>query len=138
MHYRNPKLTVDGIIREDKKVLLIKRKKEPFRNMWALPGGFVEYGERVEDAVKREVKEETGLDVKIKRLFGVYSDPDRDPRGHTVSIVFVLEIVGGDLRGGDDASDARFFPLNSLPDLAFDHRKILDDFVRDEDDMPKL
>lgn len=130
MRYKNPKLTVDGIVKRDEKVLLIKRKKEPFKNMWALPGGFVNYGEKVEDAVIREVKEETGLDTRVERLFGVYSDPDRDPRGHTVSIVFVLQIVGGELRGGDDACDAKFFPLDDLPELAFDHSRILSDFRR--------
>ena len=130
MRYKNPKLTVDGIVESDKMVLLVKRRKEPFKNMWALPGGFVNYGEKVEDAVIREVKEETGLDTRVERLFGVYSDPDRDPRGHTVSIVFVLQIVGGELRGGDDACDAKFFPLDNLPDLAFDHSKILSDFRR--------
>lgn len=130
MRYKNPKLTVDGIVKRDEKVLLIKRKKEPFKNMWALPGGFVNYGEKAEDAVIREVKEETGLDTRVERLFGVYSDPDRDPRGHTVSIVFVLQIVGGELRGGDDACDAKFFPLDDLPELAFDHSRILSDFRR--------
>jgi len=130
MRYKNPKLTVDGIVERDERVLLVKRRKEPFKNMWALPGGFVNYGEKVEDAVIREVKEETGLDTRVERLFGVYSDPDRDPRGHTVSIVFVLQIVGGELRGGDDACDAKFFPLDNLPDLAFDHSKILSDFRR--------
>jgi len=130
MRYKNPKLTVDGIVERDERVLLVKRRKEPFKNMWALPGGFVNYGEKVEDAVIREVKEETGLDTRVERLFGVYSDPDRDPRGHTVSIVFVLQIVGGELRGGDDACDAKFFPLDDLPDLAFDHSRILSDFRR--------
>ncbi len=130
MEYKNPKLTVDGIVVRENSILLVKRKKEPFKGMWALPGGFVNYGEKVEDAVVREVKEETGLDTEIERLFGVYSDPDRDPRGHTVSIVFILREVGGRLEGGDDASEAKFFPLNNLPELAFDHSKIISDFRR--------
>jgi len=139
MQYRNPKLTVDGIVFEDGKVLLIKRKRDPFKGRWALPGGFVNYNEKVEDAVVREVKEETNLETEIDYLFGVYSDPDRDPRGHTVSIVYVLKRRGGTLRGGDDAEDARFFPLDELPELAFDHGKILSDFRRKiSDDVSKM
>ncbi len=139
MQYRNPKLTVDGIVFEEGKVLLVKRKREPFKGRWALPGGFVNYNERVEDAVVREVKEETNLETEIDYLFGVYSDPDRDPRGHTVSIVYVLKRRGGTLRGGDDAEDARFFPLDELPELAFDHGKILSDFRRKiSDDVSKM
>ena len=75
----------------------------------------------------REIKEETGLDAKIKKLFGVYSDPNRDPRGHTISIVFILE-GKGKVKGGDDAEEAKFFELKKLPPLAFDHKKIVDDF----------
>ncbi|RKX48535.1 MAG: ADP-ribose pyrophosphatase, partial [Thermotoga sp.] len=86
-----------------------------------------------------EVKEETNLETEIDYLFGVYSDPDRDPRGHTVSIVYVLKRRGGTLRGGDDAEDARFFPLDELPELAFDHGKILSDFRRKiSDDVSKM
>ena len=109
MNYKSPKLTVDGVIIKNEKILLIKRKKQPFERKWALPGGFVEYGEKTEDAVIREVFEETGLKTKINHLAGVYSDPDRDPRGHTVSIVYVLDICGGELKSGDDASETKFF-----------------------------
>ncbi len=123
--HRNPALTVDGVLIEDGKILLIRRGREPFKGRWALPGGFVEYGERVEDAVIREFREETGLETEIIRLVGVYSDPDRDPRGHTVSIVYILKRTGGELRVGDDASEARFFPINELPEMAFDHGKII-------------
>ncbi len=128
--YRNPALTVDGVLIEDGRILLIKRGREPFKGKWALPGGFVEYGERVEDAVIREFREETGLDTEIKGLVGVYSDPKRDPRGHTVSIAYLLERKGGELKGGDDASDAAFFPIDDLPELAFDHAKIIGDALR--------
>ena len=130
MQYRNPRLTVDGIVIKNNQILLIKRKKEPFKGKWALPGGFVNYGERVEDAVVREVMEETGLTTSISSLFGVYSDPDRDPRGHTVSVVYILEPVNGEPKGGDDASEARYFPLENLPELAFDHSKIISDYRR--------
>ena len=127
MDFKSPKLTVDGIIIEDKKILLIKRKNNPFKEKWALPGGFVEYGEKTEDAVIREIFEETGLKTKIKDLIGVYSDPDRDPRGHTVSVVYLLDVYSGVLKSGDDASEARFFDLKDLPELSFDHDIIIKD-----------
>ena len=120
-----PRLTIDAIIkRKDGSIVLVKRKNEPFKGMHALPGGFVEYGETVEQAVLREVKEETGLEVKILKLLGVYSDPKRDPRGHTVAVAFLCAEESGELRAGDDAAGASSF--KEIPDkLAFDHRKIL-------------
>ncbi|MCD6383745.1 MAG: NUDIX domain-containing protein [Thermoplasmata archaeon] len=120
-----PSLTVDGVVVKGKEVLLVRRANDPFRGMWALPGGFVNYGERLEEAVIREVKEETGLDCSVKRFIGFADKPDRDPRGHTISAVFLLEVRGGEIKGGDDASEARFFPLKDLPPLAFDHAEIL-------------
>jgi len=129
MNYKSPKLTVDGIVLEDERILLIKRKNQPFKGKWALPGGFVEYGEKTEDATVREVLEETGLKTKINHLAGVYSDPKRDPRGHTVSIVYVLDIFSGELKSGDDACDAKFFDLKNLPDLSFDHEGIIIDIL---------
>ncbi len=128
--HRNPALTVDGVLIEDGKVLLIRRGREPFRGKWAFPGGFVEYGEKVEDAVIREFREETGIDAEIIDLLGVYSDANRDPRGYTVSIVYLLKKKGGEIRGGDDASEARFFPIDELPEMAFDHGKIVRDAIR--------
>lgn len=130
MKYNSPKLTVDGVAIKDKKILLIKRKKQPFKGKWALPGGFVEYGEKTEDATVREVLEETGLKTKISRLIGVYSDPDRDPRGHTITVVYLLEICNGSLKSGDDVSDVKFFDLNHLPELSFDHEDIIKDVLR--------
>lgn len=132
MNYKKPSLTVDGAVVKNNEILLIKRKNNPFKNKWALPGGFVEYNENVEDAVIREIKEETGLNTKIKKLVGVYSDPNRDPRGHTVTIVFSLELLDGNLKGSDDAVDAKFFDFNNLPDLAFDHDKIIRDIRREK------
>jgi 8-oxo-dGTP diphosphatase len=128
--YLHPAVAVDGIIEKDNKILLIKRKNPPFKGCYALPGGFVECGETVEDAVIREIREETGLITKVKSLLGVYSSPDRDPRGHVISIVFILDVVGGQLKAGDDAKEAEFFDLNNLPKLAFDHEKIIKDYMR--------
>jgi len=126
---KKPGIAVDGVLIKDNKILLIKRKNEPFKGKWALPGGFVEYGEKVEEAVLREFEEEVGIKARIKKLLGVYSDPARDPRGHIISIVFLLE-AEGEPKAGDDAADAKFFSLDKLPPLAFDHEKIIRDAVR--------
>jgi 8-oxo-dGTP diphosphatase len=127
--YKNPALTVDTIIIDDGKVVLIKRLNEPYKDHWAIPGGFVEYGEKVEDAAIREAKEETGLDIELIKLVGVYSDPNRDPRGHTVTVAFTSKITGGKLKSDSDAKDAKFIEIESISDmdLAFDHKKILKD-----------
>ena len=130
MEYKSPSLTVDGVIIKDNKVLLIKRRNEPYKDKWAIPGGFVEYGEKTEDAVIREIKEETGLEAKIDGLIGVYSDPDRDPRKHVVSIAYLLTDIKGKEKGGDDAKEAKWWYINDLPDLAFDHHNILDDALK--------
>ena len=130
MEYKNPKLTVDGIILRDNKILLVKRKNEPFKGKWSLPGGFVDYGETVENAVVRETIEETNIKTKIKELLGVYSSPNRDPRGHTVTIAFLLSVISGEAKAGDDAEEAKFFELEELPDLSFDHGKIINDAIR--------
>ena len=125
-----PWLTVDAVVPRGGSLLLVKRGRYPFEGMHALPGGFVEADETVEEAVVRETLEETGLRTKAVRLLGVYSDPGRDPRGHTASVVFELAITGGRLHGGDDAADAGFFEAGRLPPLAFDHQKIVSDFLR--------
>ncbi|MFO7983767.1 MAG: molybdopterin-guanine dinucleotide biosynthesis protein B [Desulfuromonadales bacterium] len=124
--YRNPFPTVDIIIRQGDRIVLIERKNEP--KGWALPGGFVDYGESLEHAARREAEEETGLELKALRQFGAYSEPNRDPRQHNISFVFTAE-GDGHLRGGDDAARARFFELNDLPEsLCFDHDRILSDY----------
>ena len=126
---RTPLLAVDAlIVRRNGCIVLVKRKKPPYEGYWALPGGFVEYGETVEDAVIREVKEETGLDVEIKGLIGVYSRPDRDPRGHVVSIAYLTSEVGGRLRGSEETEIGEFDVIPNK--LAFDHREILSDGVK--------
>ncbi|MCK4667522.1 NUDIX hydrolase [Candidatus Dependentiae bacterium] len=129
--FRNPVPTVDGIVEFPKGILLIHRKNSP--HGWALPGGFVDYGESVEDAVIRELFEETGLKVELKELFHVYSNPNRDPRQHTLSVVFILNLseVNQKPIAGDDAGDVGFFKLNNLPDeIAFDHKKIIEDYFK--------
>jgi 8-oxo-dGTP diphosphatase len=131
---KTPYLAVDGVVRlwdgeRFKGIVLVERRYEPLG--YALPGGFVEVGETVEKAVLREVKEETGLDAQIVKLLGVYSEPNRDPRFHVVSVVFVLDAYG-EPKGGDDAKKAVVFPLEDLPfdKIVFDHAKILKDFLR--------
>ncbi|MCI4336320.1 MAG: NUDIX hydrolase, partial [Thermoplasmata archaeon] len=106
-------------------VLLIRRRHPPWKGWWALPGGFVEIGESCEQAVSREVREETGVRARPVGLVGVYSAPHRDPRAHIISISYRLAMVGGTARGGDDAAVARWFRLDKLPRLSADHRQIL-------------
>ncbi len=120
-------LTVDAIIPYKGGIVLVKRKNDPYKGLYALPGGIVEYGERVEEAVVREVLEETGLRCEVKKLIGVYSDPKRDPRGHFVSVCFLMETVSGELKASSDAEDVKVFNLKNLPKLAFDHEKMIKD-----------
>ena len=129
--YRNPLLTVDIIIRLDRiKILLIERQNPPLG--WALPGGFVDYGESLEKAARREAEEETSLEIFDLEQFRAYSDPGRDPRHHTVTVVFSAKALG-EPHAGDDAKNVGVFELGYLPDnMAFDHRKILRDFARDK------
>lgn len=127
--YLNPTPTTDVVIHHpDKGIVIIKRKNEPFG--YALPGGFIDDGEQAENAARREMLEETGLDVELKGLLGVYSTPDRDPRQHTLSVVFVGEAKNPDaIHEGDDAASARFYRLDELPaPMAFDHARIISDF----------
>lgn len=127
MQWKSPAITVDAIIIKDYAILLVQRKHEPFQGLWALPGGFVEYGETTEHAVVRETREETGLETTVHGLLGVYSNPNRDPRGHTITIAYLVIPVSGDLIAGDDAASVRFFKSNQLPKLAFDHAEIVKD-----------
>jgi 8-oxo-dGTP diphosphatase len=128
--YPGPSLAVDAVWIRGGRVLLVRRGRPPFRGSWALPGGFVEIGETVEAAVLRELREETGLLGRRGPLLGVYSDPKRDPRKHTVSVVFRVTGRGGRPRGGDDAASAEWVPLDPFPRLAFDHERILRDAIR--------
>jgi 8-oxo-dGTP diphosphatase len=125
-----PLLTVDTLILYEGKIVLIKRRNPPYRDHFALPGGFVEVGETVEAAAAREAKEETGLDIKLVKLLGVYSDPSRDPRGHTVSVCF-LATGSGNLKAGSDAKDIKLSCIKEIPELAFDHNKIIEEAKSD-------
>lgn len=130
--YRNPVPTVDLIIsmptgENAEGVVLISRKNPPYG--WALPGGFVDYGETLEAAAVREAREETTLRVTLERQFHTYSDPSRDPRQHTITTVYIAHAEGTP-KGRDDAREARVFALDDIPEkLAFDHRRILDDYL---------
>jgi ADP-ribose pyrophosphatase YjhB (NUDIX family) len=127
--YRNPIPTVDIIIEIDKKgIVLIKRKNPPLG--WAIPGGFVDYGESLEEAASREAKEETNLDVDLIRQFHTYSDPSRDPRHHSISTVYIAKALGIP-QAKDDAIEIGIFTEPNLPDeIAFDHRLILNDYFK--------
>lgn len=124
--FPNPLLTVDIIIEVGGRMVLIERKNPPYG--WALPGGFVDYGESLENAAIREAREETSLEVELTEQFHTYSDPRRDPRHHTVSTVF-LAAAQGEPRAADDAKTARLCDEHDLPDpIVFDHRQILRDY----------
>lgn len=130
--YKNPKPTVDIATIDGKRVILVKRGRDPFKGSWVLPGGFIEYGETVEDAARREMFEETGVQVELVDILGAYSNPARDPRSHHISTVFIARPLKGDLRAGDDADDAVWRDLDSIKhgDLAFDHDQIVSDLKR--------
>lgn len=123
-----PPCTVDAVLVDERdRVLLIERRNPPYG--WALPGGFVDPGERMDEAARREVHEETGLDLEGLFQFATYSDPDRDPRGQTISTVYGARPIG-EPRAATDATRTAWFPLTDLPETAFDHGQILRDYRR--------
>jgi 8-oxo-dGTP diphosphatase len=134
--YKNPTPTVDAIIQKNSQILLVKRKKDPFKGYLVLPGGFVNEGERVEDAAKREIKEETSLDIELIGILGVYSEPKRDPRGHIMSTVFIGKISESsdkiDALAQDDAVAIEWLNLEEVDNtrFGFDHKKIISDYRR--------
>ena len=131
--YRIPSVTADiFIFDDDLNFILIKRKNDPFKDCWALPGGFVEYGESVETAAIREAKEETNIDVELKDLVNVYSEPDRDPRRHTITVAYTAKGDMGSRKADDDAKDIDVFTCEKLDEinLAFDHEKIIKDCLK--------
>jgi 8-oxo-dGTP diphosphatase len=132
-NYPRAALTVDALVfvKEENSVfvLLIERGREPFKNKWALPGGFIEMDETLETSCKRELLEETGLVVDKMTQFKTYDAIDRDPRHRTISVIYYAELKEKQhVKGGDDATRAEWFPVSDLPELAFDHRQILIDF----------
>ncbi|OPY29386.1 MAG: ADP-ribose pyrophosphatase [Methanocella sp. PtaU1.Bin125] len=120
-------LTVDAIVLCEGRIVLIRRKNEPYQGMLALPGGFVERDETVEQAVVREAREETGLDTEIVRLVGVYSDPGRDPRGPIVSVCYLVKATGGRPGAASDAAAVELVRPDEVPALAFDHDRMVGD-----------
>lgn len=116
----------DAILIEDGKLLLIRRASEPFKGKWALPGGMIEADETAEDCLKREMREETGVEVEPVQLVGLYSGPERDPR-RTISAAYLVKRIRGEPKAGDDAGELRWFGLGDLPDLCFDHSKVVRD-----------
>ena len=127
--YPRPAVTADCVVfcndSDGLSVLLIVRASEPFKGCWAFPGGFMDMDENAEDCAKRELKEETGLEVGTMRQLGAFAEVNRDPRGRTVSVAYYAVIEKTEVKGSDDAAQARWFPIDSIPSLAFDHEKIL-------------
>ncbi len=128
---QTPALTVDCVVVDAaERVLLIRRKNPPFKGAFAFPGGFVDVGEDTETACKRELMEETGVRAGRLHLLGVYSDPARDPRGHTCSIAYLTRVSAAKARAGDDAADVAWLAISGRPSMAFDHARILNDARR--------
>lgn len=133
--YRNPLVTVDIIIEVNSGIILIERKNPP--HGWALPGGFVDYGESLEASAVREAKEETSLDIQLVEQFHTYSDPDRDPRHHTVTTVFIAKGFGTP-ESADDAKNIGIFNIENLPGpIVFDHEKIIDHYFQYKNGVEK-
>jgi 8-oxo-dGTP diphosphatase len=129
--YQNRPATVDAVTIKKNKILLIKRGREPYKDFYALPGGFVEIDEDTKTACLRELLEETGVVGKIVKLIGVFDDPLRDPTRHSLNISYIVEVVDGSgLKNGDDANEVKWFKLDNLPPLAFDHAKQIEDAVK--------
>jgi ADP-ribose pyrophosphatase YjhB (NUDIX family) len=130
--WRNPAVAVNVIVENEKRILLIKRRLEPFKGLWSLPGGYVEYGETVENAAKRELKEECGLDIQPLRIVGVYSDLKRHPWKHAIAICYVAKKFKGQIKSRSKEGNVNFFEINRIPkELAFDHAKMIKDYIND-------
>ena len=132
--YKNPGAATDIIIEKSGRILLVRRKEEPFKGKLQFPAGFVNYGETIEHAAKREVKEETGLNIRLLDILGVYSHPKRDPRGHVISTVFIAEIINGNPTVNDkkEIESVAFYDIKKLKkkELAFDNFRMIQDYLR--------
>ena len=131
VHYQNPAPTAGVLVVEDKRVLLVKRRYEPYRGLWVMPSGYIEYKESASETAVREVEEEAGVSVELEGIHAVESCFD-DPRGNTVMILYRGHITGGNLEAGDDAEEVGFFAINNLPDIAFDLQKRILGKLREE------
>lgn len=134
--YPRAAITADIIVLNKQKthILLIKRKNEPFKNKWAFPGGFMDMNETIEQTAKRELQEETSINCNEYKQFRVYSEVNRDPRHRTLTVCFYcfVDNAATNAEAGDDASEIQWFKLNNLPELAFDHNTILNDFINEK------
>jgi 8-oxo-dGTP diphosphatase len=130
--HNNPIPMVDIIIEKNGHIVLVKRGLDPYKGKLAIPGGYVEYGETVEDAAVREAREETSLKIRLDHILGVYSDPNRDPRGHRISITFIAKPIEGKLKAGSDAMDVNWYNLSKIDtrNMAFDHGRIIEDYKK--------
>lgn len=124
-------VAADVIVENEGKILIIRRGGEPYKGMRCLPGGRHEEGERIEETAIREIKEETALDIELTDILGVYSDPNRDPRWHAMSVVFIAKVKGGEAKAGNDAASIEWIEANKieLDQLAFDHGKVIKDYL---------
>lgn len=127
--FDNRGVSIDAVIIKDTKILLIKRGSQPYKGFWGTPGGYVDWDESAEETVKREVKEETGLEVIKTSLIGVYSNPTRHPK-QTINIVYIAYVASGEAKASDDATEVKWFPISELPnELAFDHKQNIADAI---------
>jgi len=128
--YHNPALAVNAIVSKKDKILFVKRSIGPFKGLWSLPGGFIEYDETVEEALVREVREETGLNVKPTKVVGIYSKPTRSPHKHIITICYICSIVGGRIKPSNESTEVNFLSIKNLPEkLAFDHKSMVEDYL---------
>jgi 8-oxo-dGTP diphosphatase len=129
--YPRPAVTCDCVVlgrdSHELSILLIKRRKEPFKDLWAFPGGFLDINEKLEDCAKRELYEETGLEVQHIHFIAMADKPERDPRGRVISAIYTIDVdrTKVNISANDDACDAQWFPISNIPELAFDHSEII-------------
>lgn len=130
-YLNNRIVTVDAIIVQDKRILLVKRGKDPYKDYYALPGGIVNIDNDIKETIIKEAKEETGLNVKINKYIGFYDDPRRDlSERHSITFAYSVNIISGKVRAGDDAKETKWFDLDKLPKLAFDHEQMIEDYIK--------